>query len=154
MNLNRFLLYTYQKTQYFKNCLFLGAFVFLLSNLSFSQVENDSIQINPSLLEKFFDEVQNGSGYKYDSEYKRIYLEQLSRIEFIYSPYVENQHQPKLSTIERITKYNPNLNFDLTNFNPNEFNFIKYGFNFYASYDQFIRVDNNDYIIHILPKNN
>ncbi len=113
-----------------------------------------SPKINQDLLPKFFDEVHKGSEYKYDSERERIYIEQLSRIEFIKIPYAENNHIPKLSSISKMNKYNPNLNFDISNFNPNEFNFIKYGINYYSSSDQFIRVDNQDYIIHILPYNN
>jgi hypothetical protein len=133
-------------------------FLFLfLSGLSFGQeVRKEDPQVLPilideRLLSKFFVEVHQGSEYVYDSERERIYKEQLSRIEIIYIPYVENIHHPKLSTIEKMTKYNQNINFDLSNFNPNNFNFIKYGFNFYSSSDQFIRVDNQDYIIHILP---
>jgi hypothetical protein len=133
-------------------------FLFLfLASLSFGQevqkekAQDLPIQINKELIPKFFAEVHDGSEYKYNSERERIYLEQLSRIEIIYIPYVENIHHPKLSTIEKMTKYNQNINFDLNDFEPKKFNFIKYSFNFYASYDQFIRVDNKDYIIHILP---
>ncbi len=136
--------------------LFIGVIFFNSQNL-FSQ-DNDSrkseevtSQISKALLPNFFDEVHKGSEYKYDSERERIYLEQLSRIEIICIPNVENIHHPKLSSLGKMEKYNPNLNFDLTNFNPSNFNFIKYGFNFYVSYDQFIRVDNHDYIIHISP---
>ena len=113
--------------------------------------ENQEIQINKELLKNFFNEVHQGSQYIYDKERERIYLEQLSRIEIISVPYVENKNLVNLSSIDKMTKYNPDLIFDLSNFNPNEFNFIKYSFNFYSSSDQFIRVDNKDFIIHILP---
>lgn len=131
--------------------------VILFFNNSFSQENKEKLaalstrKINRDLLPSFFDEVHYGSSYKYDSEYERIYLEQLSRIELIYSPYVENNYMLKLSSLSKMNKYNPNLDFNTSEFIPEKFNFIKYGFNFYASSDQFIRVDNQDYIIHILP---
>ena len=126
-------------------------------SLSFAQnkenelFEKQSIQINKDLLPKFFYEVHKDSEYEYDSEREKIYLEQLSRIEFIKIPYAENNNIPNLSSVSKMNKYNSNLNFDISNFNPKEFNFIKYGINYYSISDQFIRVDNQDYIIHILP---
>ena len=135
--------------------LFFAVIVFFSNSFSQENTEKSNQvllpQINKELLPKFFDEVHKGSEYKYDSERERIYIEQLSRIEFIKIPYAENNHIPKLSSISKMNKYNPNLNFDISNFNPKEFNFIKYGINYYSSSDQFIRVDNQDYIIHILP---
>ena len=125
--------------------------LFYGQNKSFELSENQSIQINKDLLPKFFYEVHKDSEYKYDSERERIYKEQVSRIEIIYIPYAENKNIPNLSSVSKMNKYNPNLNFDISNFNPKEFNFIKYGINYYSSSDQFIRVDNQDYIIHILP---
>ena len=157
MNINSFLIYIYQKPQYFKNFLILGIFIFLFSICSFSQEEKEyriNNQINFSKIPDFFNEVHQGSEYKYDSERERIYKEQVSRIEIIYIPYAENKNIPNLSSVSKMNKYNPNLNFDISNFNPKEFNFIKYGINYYSSSDQFIRVDNQDYIIHILPYTN
>lgn len=108
-----------------------------------------SPKINTMLLDQFFNEVHKGSEYKMNDDRRAIYLEQLSRFEFIYSPYVENKNHPLLSSIERMDKYNPTLDFSLNDFKPEEFNFIKYGFNFYLPYSQMIRVDGQDYLIKI-----
>ena len=138
--------------------LFFAVIVFFSNSFSQENTEKSNQvllpQINKELLPKFFDEVHNGTEYKYDSERERIYKEQVSRIEIIYIPYAENKNIPNLSSVSKMNKYNPNLNFDISNFNPKEFNFIKYGINYYSSSDQFIRVDNQDYIIHILPYTN
>lgn len=134
-------------------------FLFLVV-LSFGQevrkekTQDLPIKINKDLIPEFFTEVHDGSGYEYNSERERIYLEQISRIEIIYIPYVENKNLVNLSSIELLNKYNSDLSYDFSDFNPKKFNFIKYSFNFYSTSDQFIRVDNQDYIIHILPYTN
>jgi len=105
-------------------------------------------------VKNFFEEVHKGSPYVFDKERERVYLEQLSRIEIIHIPYVENKNLVNLSSIELLNKYNSSLSYDFSKFDPKKFNFIKYSFNFYSTSDQFIRVDNQDYIIHILPYTN
>lgn len=125
----------------------------LCSALTYTQqgVNPDNVpQINKKYLREFFEEVHRGSPYKYDSEMERIYMEQLKRIEIIKIPYVENKNHKNLSSIERMDKYNPQMSYpELTNFDPERFNFIKYGFNMFKPYSQMIRVDNQDYIIKI-----
>ena len=106
-----------------------------------------SPKINPQLIDQFFNEVHEGSPYKMSEDRKKSYLEQLSRLSFVYSPYVENKNHPLLSTIEKMDKYNKNMDYSLENFKPEEFNFIKYGFNFYLPTSQMIRVDNQDFLI-------
>ena len=106
-----------------------------------------SPKINPQLIDQFFNEVHKGSPYKMSEDRKKSYLEQLSRLSFVYSPYVENKNHPLLSTIEKMDKYNKNMDYSLENFKPEEFNFIKYGFNFYLPTSQMIRVDNQDFLI-------
>lgn len=139
--------------------IFFFPYLLFFTFFCFSQELNEKStqlipKINKELLPKFFEEVHKGSEYKYDSERERIYLEQLSRIEIIKIPFAENNNIPKLSSVLKMNKYNPNLNFEISNFNPEEFNFIKYGINYYSISDQFFRVDNQDYIIHILPYTN
>ena len=106
-----------------------------------------SPKINPQLIDQFFNEVHEGSPYKMSEDRKKSYLEQLSRLSFVYSPYVENKNHPLLSTIEKMDKYNKNMDYSLENFKPEEFNFIKYGINFYLPTSQMIRVDNQDFLI-------
>ena len=106
-----------------------------------------SPKINPELIDQFFNEVHKGSPYKMSEDRKKAYLEQLSRFSFVYSPYVENKNHPLLSSIERKDKYNNSMDYSLERFKPEEFNFIKYGFNFYLPSSQMIRVDEQDYLI-------
>ena len=106
-----------------------------------------SPKINPELIDQFFNEVHKGSPYKMSMDRKKSYLEQLSRFSFVYSPNVENKNHPLLSSIGRKDKYNKNMDYSLDNFKPEEFNFIKYSFNFYLPSSQMIRVDGQDYLI-------
>ena len=106
-----------------------------------------SPKINPELIDQFFSEVHKGSPYKMSMDRKKSYLEQLSRFSFVYSPNVENKNHPLLSSIGRKDKYNKNMDYSLDNFKPEEFNFIKYSFNFYLTSSQMIRVDGQDYLI-------
>ena len=106
-----------------------------------------SPKINPELIDQFFSEVHKGSPYKMSTDRKKSYVEQLSRFSFVYSPNVENKNHPLLSSIGRKDKYNKNMDYSLEGFKPEEFNFIKYGFNFYLPSSQMIRVDGQDYLI-------
>ena len=103
--------------------------------------------INPELIDQFFNEVHKGSPYNMNAGRKKSYVEQLSRFSFVYSPNVENKNHPLLSSIGRKDKYNKNMDYSLDNFKPEEFNFIKYSFNFYLPSSQMIRVDGQDYLI-------
>jgi len=157
MNFN-FLNHNRKPIYLFLNSVLTFLAIIFLSFSSYSQEkdlsEPQTLKASSELIKSFFEEVHKGSPYKYDKERERIYLEQLSRIEIIHIPYVENKNLVNLSTIELLNKYNSNLSYDFSNFDPKKFNFIKYSFNFYLTYDQFIRVDNQDYIIHILPYTN
>lgn len=106
-----------------------------------------SPKINPELIDQFFNEVHKGSPYNMSMDRKKSYLDQLSRFSFVYSPNVENKNHPLLSSIGRKDKYNKNMDYSLDNFKPEEFNFIKYSFNFYQPSSQMIRVDGQDYLI-------
>ena len=108
---------------------------------------NLSPKVNPELINQFFNEVHKGSSYKMNNKRKESYLEQLSRFSFVYSPFIENKNHPLLSSIERMNKYNKDIDYSLENFKPKEFNFIKYAFNFYLPHSQMIRVDGQDYLI-------
>ena len=89
--------------------LFFAVIVFFSNSFSQENTEKSTQvllpQINKELLPKFFDEVHNGTEYKYDSERERIYKEQVSRIEIIYIPYAENKNIPNLSSVSKMNKY-------------------------------------------------
>ena len=108
---------------------------------------NLSPKVNAELINQFFNEVHKGSSYKMNNKRKESYLEQLSRFSFVYSPFVKNNNHPLLSSIGRMNKYNKDIDYSLEKFKPEEFNFIKYAFNFYLPHSQMIRVDGQDYLI-------
>jgi hypothetical protein len=57
---------------------------------------------------------------------------------------------PKLSQIGLLNKYNPNLSREIV-FDPNNFNPLKYNFNFSSKSTLIYRIDNTNYIVVIEP---
>jgi len=74
-----------------------------------------------------------------------------NRIKIVVSPVVGEDKYTKLSSVELLNKYNPNLKRD-EGFDPNNFNALKYNMNFFNSQALVYRVDNTDYIIVIKPQ--
>lgn len=74
-----------------------------------------------------------------------------NRIKIVVSPVVGEDKYTKLSSVELLNKYNPNLKRD-EGFDPNNFNALKYNMNFFNSQAVVYRVDNTDYIIVIKPQ--
>ncbi len=75
----------------------------------------------------------------------------VNRVKIVESPVTTNDKYPKLSSIPLLNKYNPALTYDAV-FNPDNFNPIKYNFNFYTHSNMVYRVDNTNYIIIIEPQ--
>ena len=74
-----------------------------------------------------------------------------NRIKIVVSPVKGEDKYTKLSSVELLNKYNPNLKRD-EGFDPNNFNALKYNMNFFNSQAVVYRVDNTDYIIVIKPQ--
>ena len=74
-----------------------------------------------------------------------------NRIKIVVSPVKGEDKYTKLSSVELLNKYNPNLKRD-EGFDPNNFNALKYNMNFFNSQALVYRVDNTDYIIVIKPQ--
>lgn len=75
-----------------------------------------------------------------------------NRVEFKTIPDNVNKKFLKLSEIPLFNKYNSDLKRD-SEFDPNNFNILKYQINFYSTKTQIIRVDNTDMVIIIKPQN-
>ena len=69
-----------------------------------------------------------------------------NRIKIIESPLSDNEKEPMLSSIELLNKYNPALKRDIE-FDPLNFNPLKYNFNFFPKTASVYRVDNTNYLI-------
>ena len=126
--------------------------VFGAINLSFSQTENHietALKINTSMLAKFYEEVYRNSEYTLNSEREGVIKLQIDRIIFIKIPFVENETYKLLSTVIKMDKYNPTLNYDTSIFDTNTFNPLKYNFNYYLKRNQFFRIDDTEYVIMI-----
>lgn len=76
----------------------------------------------------------------------------ISRIEVKTEPYQSNETYKPLSAILLKNKCNPAMTRDELNFNPANFNPLKYFLNWYPATDTKYRVDNSSYIIVVHPK--
>jgi len=74
-----------------------------------------------------------------------------NRIKILNSPIVGDDKYTKLSSVPLLNKYNPNLERD-KEFDPENFNALKYNMNFFTTQTQVYRVDNTDFIIIINPQ--
>lgn len=77
-----------------------------------------------------------------------LYEENLSRVEVKTIPAANNENYTLLSSVDLKNKYNPQLTRDNAgNFNPLQFNALKYLFDFYPKQDKIYRVDNTQYVV-------
>lgn len=82
-----------------------------------------------------------------------LYEENLSRVEVKTMPVSGTENYTLLSSVDLKNKYNPQLTRDNAgNFNPSQFNALKYLFDFYPKQDKTYRVDNTQYLIVIHAK--
>jgi hypothetical protein len=77
----------------------------------------------------------------------------LERTVFHVMPQNSSNVYPLLSEQTRKNKCNYMMSFDLTDFQPETFNPLKYFLKFHSETSSFYRVDGTDYVIEILPEN-
>lgn len=132
----------------FITSLFLTSFALV----GFSQTPNLN---NPALLAKaqaFTNEVFINCPVFTDSVYVASNAEIISRIEVAIEPYQSTESYKLLSTVLFKNKCNPALTRDELNFNPTNFNPLKYFLNWYPNTVTKYRVDNSNYVIVVHPK--
>lgn len=81
-----------------------------------------------------------------------VITEFLNRFEVIERPDFAGKNFKTLSEVSLNNKYNSDLKMDL-NYNPNNFNPLKYNFNMSSKEVLLYRIGNSNYIIRILPSN-
>lgn len=98
--------------------------------------------------QQFANEVYQDCPQYAQAEYLNDYVTMLGRVEIItLSEYGSADYQ-LLSAVPLKNKCNTSLSYDSAeNFNPENFNPLKYFFNFYAQTDQAYLVDNSQYIV-------
>lgn len=119
-------------------------FVFINTNNSSAQ------QINSKIQEVFADKTQE----MVENDPERLsFLNDLlvNRIEIVKSENTSNDKYTKLSTAALLNKYNSGLKRDV-DFDPTNFNPLKYNLIFTSKKTEIYRVDNTDYIIVIQPQ--
>lgn len=118
--------------------------VFLNFNKSFAQ------QFNPKIQAVYGDKMQE---FAQNNPEHLARLNDLldNRIKVIESPSTAEDKYIKLSSVELLNKYNPDLKRDLV-YDPITFNPLKYNLNFFSNSPVVYRIDNTDFLIVITPQ--
>lgn len=107
-------------------------------------------QINSKIQEVYGEKTQEI--LQNDPERIKVLTDLLNnRIKIVEVPVIGDDKYPKLSEAPLLNKYNSNLTRDIV-FDPNNFNPLKYGLNFFSTRTEVYRIDNTNYIISILPQ--
>jgi hypothetical protein len=120
---------------------FLTTFCIVFVNINLISAQ----QVNPKIQEVYGNMTEQIAQNEPD---RIIALNDLldNRIKIVKSPVVGEDKYTKLSTVPLLNKYNPNLKRD-EQFDPENFNALKYNMNFFTTQTQIYRVDNTDFII-------
>jgi len=114
--------------------------------VAFANISNvNAQQINAKIQEVYGDKTQE---LVINDPVRLDFLNDLldNRIKIIESPLSDSEKEPKLSSVELLNKYNPDLKRDVE-FDPLNFNPLKYNFNFFPKTASVYRVDNTNYLI-------
>lgn len=125
-------------------------FITLVINFSYSQ-ENQFVLEESKLNLFVYEAYRDCPEYRTES-YMERYLVWLNQVVIHQVDLGEYPQCRLLSTVSSKNKCNPNLNYSLDNFSPQNFNPFKYRFNFQNEVSTYYRVDNTNYIIEIKPK--
>ena len=128
--------------------------IIFLVLITFSVVFNSFSQettMHPKTIQ-FSTEVFKGCMQYTQQQYLMEYSKQISQVSIIELPENKRQSLPFLSQVPLKNKCNSQLVRDELNFDNQNFNPLKYFFNFYSENDQYIQVDNTSYVILISRK--
>lgn len=127
-----------------------GAFVCLLTFTGFGQTEF-RLDPNQSRVQEWANEVYRDCPEYATTEYLEIYNDMLKKVSIIEVADFANRYNiENLSSMSLKNKCNPDLDYDFGDeFAPEDFNPLKYFFDFYASEDKLYRVDGTNYLITI-----
>jgi hypothetical protein len=120
---------------------FLTAFCIVFVNINVISAQ----QINPKIQEVYGNMTEQIAQNEPD-RIKALNDLLENRIKIIISPIIGDDKYTKLSSVPLLNKYNPNLERD-KEFDPENFNPLKYNMNFFTAQTQVYRVDYTDYII-------
>lgn len=137
-----------------KDTAFIIFFLFAI-NTSYSQ-ENSGISTSPSnnagLHPKTFvfaQEVYRDCSEYLQEQYLPEYSLKISQVHVLSIPNNGTVDFPLLSTVALQNKCNTDLQRDELNFDPSNFNPLKYFFNYFVQADVYYKVDNQPYVIYI-----
>ena len=118
----------------------------------FAQNEINSTSLHPKTIEYAHEVYQDEAEYQ-TQENLIVYSQWLSQISISDMGTAATTY-PMLQTLGLKNKYNQNLTFDQAGFDPENFNPLKYFFDFYSSEVQRFRVGTTNYVVTITPSDN
>ena len=124
------------------------ALSFLLNNSLFAQSD---LGLHPKT-EQFANEVYQDCLQYVNEELLGLYDKLVRRVEIVQFQNNQLNDIKLLSSFGLKNKCNASLSYDGVNFIPENFNPLKYFLNYSSTEDQYIRVDNTNYVVHILPQ--
>lgn len=128
--------------------IFISSLILAISLNSFAQSATTNIAVTPKV-KSFAAEIFKNSPNYMTPEVLAIMQERYSRVEVKQEPVTAGEKYTPLSKTYFINKYNPDLKKDGANFDPANFNPLKYALDFDARTDVVYRVDNTSYIIYV-----
>lgn len=125
-------------------------FLCTLTTQVFSQIEaNENLNLLHPLTGQFANEVYLNCPEYLGNAFLEQYSQQISRVQIFENTTSETPEFSYLSEIPLNNKCNNLIERDELNFDPQNFNPLKYQFNFALEIDQNFIVNNTKYIIHI-----
>jgi hypothetical protein len=125
----------------------------LLSNIVvFTQNKqiNERDIIFKDLKELYYEVNQGYKEYPLNEERIIIYEDRLKRTKYCFSEELADKELEKISSVTVFNKLNPALKQDLFIQDINDFNPLKYSFNYYSDKDQFYLIDETNFVIIII----
>lgn len=120
----------------------------LLNTYSFAQSD---LGLHPKT-EQFANQVYQDCPQYVNSELLIEYDKLVKRVEIVQFQNNQLNDIKLLSSFGLKNKCNASLSYDGVNLIPENFNPLKYFLNYSSTEDQYIRIDNTNYVVHILPQ--
>ncbi len=134
------------------NSIFFVLAMFLTNGIFAQNAINNSTSLHPKTAQFALEVYQDVVEYQ-TPEHLSIYSQNLSQVSISDMGSLATNYET-LQTVGLKNKYNPSLTYDQEGFDINNFNPLKYHFDFYSSEIQSFRVGTTSYIVTITPLSN
>lgn len=134
------------------NSIFLVLAIFVTSGLFAQNAINNSADLHPKTVQFALEVYQDVTEYQ-TPEHLAMYSQNLQQVSISDMGSLATNYET-LQTVGLKDKYNPSLTYDQTGFDVENFNPLKYHFNFSSNEVQSFRIGTTNYIVTITPTSN